>query len=299
MHEPVAIGADLLTALAPAPAAGMRLIRLGQAGFALRTPTATVVIDLYLSNHCEAVLPRPFDHRRATRAPLDPAEIVDADLVLCTHDHLDHFDPPTLRSLRDASPRATLVLPHAAVPAAHDLDWPADRIIGLDAGEGATVAGVEIRAFAVAHDEVEFVDGHDRFLGFALTAGGVTVAHVGDARATPDLAAALRATGCDLALLPINGRSPERAALGFAGNMNAEEAVALAHEAGVPRVVAMHYDMFPQNTDLEAVAAFEAAAARAGLPVDVLPVGAPLDLHPTDPDPTDSRPSHDSGSRPS
>jgi L-ascorbate metabolism protein UlaG (beta-lactamase superfamily) len=289
MHEPVATGADLLAALADAPAAGIRLARLGQAGFVLRTPDATVVIDLYLSNPCEAVLPRPFDHRRATRAPLDPAEITVADLVLCTHDHLDHFDPPTLRSLRDASPHATLVLPRVAVAAARELDWPDERIVGLDAGQSITVAGVDIRAFAVAHDEIEFVDGHDRFLGYTLTAGGVTVAHVGDARSTPDLATALRDSGCDVALLPINGRSPDRAALGFAGNMNADEAVALAIDAGVPRVIAMHYDMFPQNTDDGAVAAFEAAAARVGLRVDVLPVGAPLDLTTT----------HETGSRPS
>lgn len=280
MEEPAVIGGTLIGAIASAPVTGARLYRLGQAGVVVRFPGATVYVDLYLSNHCEAVLPRPFDHRRATRAPLDPAEITDADIIVCTHDHLDHFDVPTLRTLRDASPRAVLVLPHAAASLAADLDWPQERIIGLDAGESVTIAGVTLDAFAVAHDEPEFVFGHDRFLGFAIRGGGVAIAHVGDARATPQLAESLRESDCDLVFLPINGRSPERAAMGFAGNMSATEAVGLAVDAGAPHVVPMHYDMFPQNTDTGAVAVFESTAGRQGLSVEVVRIGEPIVVTP-------------------
>lgn len=280
MDEPAVLGGTLRSAIAPAPLAGARAYRLGQAGVVARFPEATVYLDLYLSNHCEAVLPRPFDHRRATRAPLDPAEIVDADLILCTHDHLDHFDVPTLRSLRDASPRAVLVLPHAAATLAADLDWPSERIIPMDAGDRVTVAGVTIDAFAVAHDEPETVLGHDRFLGFAVRSGGVTIVHVGDARATPELVDAVRQADGDVVFLPINGRSPQRAALGFAGNMSAVEAVELAIAAGAAHVVPMHYDMFPQNTDTDAVAVFESTAGRHGLSVEVVRIGEPIVVTP-------------------
>lgn len=280
MEEPAVFGGTLLGAIAPAPHTGARLYRLGQAGIVARFPGATVYVDLYLSNHCEAVLPRPFDHRRATRAPLDPAEITDADIIVCTHDHLDHLDPPTIRTLRDASPRAVLVLPHAAANLAAELDWPQERIVRVEAGESVTIAGVTLDAFAVAHDDVEFVLGHDRFLGFAIRGGGVTIGHVGDARATPELADALRRADCDLVFLPVNGRSPERAAMGFAGNMSATEAVDLAIAAGAPHVVPMHYDMFPQNTDTDAIAVFESTAGRQGLSVEVVRIGEPIVVAP-------------------
>ena len=113
MIEPTRIGAALLQAVDrhPVPVGSVAVWPLGQSGLLLRFPSARVYVDLYLSNHCEAVLARPFDHRRTTRAPMDPAEIRDADVVICTHDHLDHLDVPTMRTLASASPDAVVVAP--------------------------------------------------------------------------------------------------------------------------------------------------------------------------------------------
>lgn len=79
----------------------------------MKSPSATL-LDLYLSHYCQAVLPPPFDHQRETRSPHDLPEIGDADLVLCTHDHLDHLDPPTVRTLSVSSPDAQVVATVAA-----------------------------------------------------------------------------------------------------------------------------------------------------------------------------------------
>lgn len=273
MIEPSATGAALLESLRPAPLGGVTVARLGQAGILLRFPTATVLIDPYLSNHCEAVLPRPFDHRRATRAPLDAAELEGIDLVLTTHDHLDHFDVPTLRSLRDASPASTLICPYACLELADHTDWTSTRVAGMDDDDTLWMHGLRITAFEVAHDEVEEVEGHARFLGFVIRSADLTVIHVGDARATTALEHTLGAWSPDLVFLPINGRSPERQEQGFAGNMSAAEAVELASSAGTGLVIPMHYDMFMQNTDDDALATFEQLAARANLGVRVAAVG--------------------------
>ena len=283
MIEPKAMGAALLESVRPAPESGAQVVRLGQAGVLLRYPTATVLIDPCLSNHCEAVLDRPFDHRRATRAPLDPAEIESADLILCTHDHLDHFDVPTLRSLRDASPASTLLCPNACIELADNINWPGSRIAGMDAGDTISIKGVRISAFEVAHDEVEKVNGHERFLGYVVRSADLTLVHVGDARATPELADTIRAWDPDVLLLPINGRTPARQAMGFAGNMNATEAVELAIDAGAALVIPMHYDMFPQNTDPEALADFQEQAAAAALPVRIADVGELITIEGADP----------------
>jgi len=78
--------------------------------------------------------------------------------------------------------------------------------------------------------------------------------------------------GIDVALLPINGRAPERR---VAGNLWGDEAAALAHELGAGMAVPMHFEMFAFNT--EPPDAFAAACERLGQPYRVLRAGERLE----------------------
>lgn len=279
MTEPACSGRDLVRSFgAPLPPDfAVALWPLGQAGFAIRFGEVVVVIDLYLSNQCEAVLARPFDHRRTSRAPLDAAEITMADLAICTHDHLDHLDVPTIRTLGTASPQCVAVVPATARDRVVELDWEPRRVVGTQEGDRVTVAGLEVEAFGVAHEGFDIDDelGHP-YQGYLLRGNGASVAHVGDAMAEPRLADLLVARRPDVLLLPINGRSAERARIGFAGNMNAEEAADLAAHVGAGCVVPMHVDMFAQNVDADALGRFLRACRERAVPVSVPDLGAPL-----------------------
>lgn len=269
MIEPELFGPALIAdVMAPLPRDRAKLWPMGQSGLVVRFSKAVALFDLYLSHHCEAVLPRPFDHRRLARAPMDPAEIDFADVILCSHGHLDHFDVPTLRTLVDSSPQATLITPRSVVPAALDLGWSPSRVRGTRDGDVVQAGGLEITAFAVPHEEYDLdeADGHP-YQGYLVSDGTVSVAHTGDALADARLASVLRKLEPDLLCVPINGRDSQRAEMGFAGNMTAEEAVELAVEAGVAAVLPMHDDMFAQNIDVGARERFEAAAALRGIRV--------------------------------
>ena len=50
-----------------------------------------------------------------------------------------------------------------------------------------------------------------------------------------------------MALLPINGRSPEREARDLVGNLDGAEALELARDAAIGTVVPMHYDLMEGN----------------------------------------------------
>ena len=63
----------------------------------------------------------------------------------------------------------------------------------------------------------------------------------------------------DVALLPINGRLPERR---VPGNFWGDEAARFAHAIGAHLVVPMHYEMFAFNTETPEL--FEATARRLG-----------------------------------
>ena len=93
----------------------------------------------------------------------------------------------------------------------------------------------------------EMSGGLDRFLGFVFECGGVSVYHAGDTIPYDGLGRRLRELRVDIALLPINGRDATREALDIVGNMDADEAAALAIEAGVDVAIPMHYDMFAAN----------------------------------------------------
>ena len=264
MIEPKRSGAALMAAMdQPVIPGAASVWPLGQSGVLLRFPERKVYIDLYLSNHCEAVLGAPFDHRRLSRAPLDPAEINDADVVICSHEHLDHLDVPTLRTLARSSPQATVVAPESCRDLLRNLGWENPRILGTKGDETLDVASLSIQAFPVAHDEYlrDPVLGH-HFQGYVVSDGQVTMAHVGDARADDLLTNRLAAAAPDLLCLPINGRDESRRAMGFAGNMNSEEAFELARQTGVRQVLPMHDDMFAQNIDADARARFVRAAAN-------------------------------------
>lgn len=252
--------------------------RLGQSGVVLKFPDATVLVDAYLSNHCEAALAAPFDHRRMTRSPLDPVELDQIDLVVCSHSHLDHLDPPTMRTLARENPEAKAAAPRDCLPLLRELGWADDHLLAFDDGTALHVGELRVESFAVPHDEFDKgPDGHP-YLGWILDDGAVRIAHLGDARVHPRIKEALSNETVDLLLVPINGRSPERAAMGFAGNMNAAEAVELARSCGAALTIPMHYDMFRQNVDGGALEAFAAEAGRRGIAFVTIPVGRPVTI---------------------
>ena len=274
MIEPLLAGAPLLaeicsTVVLPGSVAAWRL---GQAGFILKFPTAIIAIDPYLGNHCEAILGFPFDHQRLTRSPLDPAEIDVLDVVICTHEHSDHLEAPTVRSLGRANPSAVIIAPRACQPELETLDWASSRIRSSVPGTPTVTGSVTVTGFAVPHEGFDD-DAGNPYQGFVISDGQVTVAHLGDSLDDIRVRDALSAQPIDLLALPINGRDEARARMGFAGNFTAEEAVALAVSVDAATTIPMHYDMFAQNVDAGALERFRAAAATVDLAFLVAEVG--------------------------
>ena len=119
-----------------------------------------------------------------------------------------------------------------------DPDWP----LGLDAGETTTAGAFTLTAVPAAHETFERDEqGRHRFLGFVARCGPWTIYHSGDTVRYAGMAETLRPFAVDVALLPINGRAPERR---VAGNLDGREAADLARAIGAGVVIPCHYDMF-------------------------------------------------------
>jgi L-ascorbate metabolism protein UlaG (beta-lactamase superfamily) len=205
---------------------------------ALRLGGATVLVDPFLSPHPERLVPPPFAADEAR----------DVDLVLITHDHLDHLDEDALPAIAVASPEATVVVPEDVVGRVVELGVERERVRGLPSDGRTQIGHVTVDAVPACHGEgMDDAYRLGPFLGYVVGAGGAHVYHAGDTVPFDGLVDRLRELRVDLALLPINGRDAEREAAGIVGNLDAREAAQLAQDIGADAAVPMHWDMFAWN----------------------------------------------------
>lgn len=275
MIKPVQSGAALLRDIAETslPFGEVALWWLGQSGYAIKTASMTIWIDLYLSEPLTAQhATLPVLHVRMTESPLRPEDIHDAQWVFASHQHSDHLDPHTLPDVLRTSPEAKLILPLAIVEHAAGLGLDKARFIPTRGDEKLVVGAMTVHSVPSAHPLLDYTEtsGYP-FLGFMFEVDGVRLYHSGDTILYDGLVERLQQLKPDIALLPINGTDEQRKAQNIAPNFNPHEAVQLAAAIGKPLTIPHHYDMFAFNT--VDVSEFEQAAQQALLPYRVLQVG--------------------------
>ncbi len=226
---------------------------LGQSGFLVQWRNQHLLLDPYLSESLTqkyATTDKP--HIRMTDCPIDPARLDFIDVVTSSHNHTDHLDHETLRPLRHANPNLTMIIPEAnrafvAERLQCDPAWP----LGVNDGTSVQTKGFTFTGLAAAHEALEQDEnGNYRCLGYLISFDQWTIFHPGDAIPYPGMAENLsqyaKGRTIDIALMPINGRRPQRR---VTGNFWGREAAAFAKEIGARLVIPMHYEMFTFNTE--------------------------------------------------
>lgn len=243
----------------------VRLWWLGQSGFLVQFDGAHLLLDPYLSDSLtEKYADTDKPHVRMTARVVDPARLDFIDVVTSSHNHTDHLDAATLLPLLAVNARVTLVIAEANRDfAATRLGIDATLPVGLGVGEHVEVAGFRIEAVPAAHETVA-----PEYVGYVVRCGRWTLYHSGDTVRYAGMAELLRPQGIDVAVLPINGRAPERR---VAGNLDAREAAELGRDIGARVVIPCHYDMFTFNTADPVT--FVDACAAVGQRGDVLRCG--------------------------
>lgn len=219
-----------------------RLWWLGQSGFVLQWRGRHLLLDPYLSDSLTkkyASTDKP--HVRMTERAVDPAALDFIDVVTSSHNHTDHLDAETLGPLLRVSKGITLIVAEAnrkfvAERLGIDPSFPG----GLEIGQSTDAGPFRIEAVPAKHDELG-----PEFVGYIVRFGPWAIYHSGDTLLYEGMAELLQRHKVDVALLPINGRAPERR---VAGNLNAAEAAQLGKQIAARTVIPCHYEMFAFNT---------------------------------------------------
>ncbi|HJN09008.1 MAG TPA: MBL fold metallo-hydrolase [Pirellulaceae bacterium] len=221
---------------------------LGQSGFLVHWQDRHLLIDPYLSDSLtEKYANTDKPHVRMSELVVAPGNLKFVNVITSSHNHTDHLDGPTLTALLEVNPTVDLAVPAAnRMFAADRLAVEPSRLTEIDAGDSISTAGITIHAVPAAHDSIERDErGRCRFLGYVFQIGPWTIYHSGDTLRYDGMAEQLTRWQIDIAILPINGRGPERR---VAGNLWGDEAAQLARDIGAGIVIPCHYDMFSFNT---------------------------------------------------
>lgn len=225
------------------------LYYMGQVGFVLQHNDTFILVDGYLSDYVDRHCARPgVEWGRKYPAPIAPEALDFIDYVFCTHAHYDHADPDTLTAICRVNPKAKIFVSAAIRDKICGYGIDEGRVIGLSAGKTVSLTkDIDVTAIPAAHEELHpDENGEYAEVGFRFRLGSTEVFHGGDGCPYDGLIEKIK--GCDVMLLPVNGRDYFRTNVqDIIGNFTDREAVLLAKECGADLLIPTHFDLYAGN----------------------------------------------------
>jgi len=158
----------------------------------------------------------------------------DADLILITHTHFDHFSPEDIARVR--TPHTVFVLPATAMGTFIKAGFTSETAAFLVPNEHATpLPGVEIETVPAYNIAKRFHPEDEAWMGYVVVIDGVRVYVAGDTDDLPEN----REIACDVALVPVGGTY----------TMDAREAAAFVNALRPAIAIPEHYGTVAGSAD--------------------------------------------------
>ena len=160
---------------------------------------------------------------------IDPLEIPDerhdADYILITHDHYDHFSPEDIRKVAKAG--CILVVPEKMSGKAQEVSDAVGRIDTVKPSVYREINGLEVETVLAYNTLKPFHPKSAEWVGYVLRIDGKRIYIAGDTDATKEA----NAVNCDIAIVPIGGTY----------TMDAKKAAELVNTSRQDIAVPVHY----------------------------------------------------------
>ena len=209
----------------------MKVTWLGQAGLLFEKGDIKIMIDPYLSDSVRKINPNNY-----RRVEVDESFLaVKPDIMIFTHNHLDHYDPETVKHFITEDSQMTILAPSSVWGEVRKLGGKHNYVL-FDRHTEWTEYGIRFEAVKACHSDASPI-------GVLIYDGEQTYYVTGDTLYNKEIFADLP-KDIDVVFLPVNG---------VGNNMNMEDAVRFVAECGAKKVVPMHFGMFdeirPQGLD--------------------------------------------------
>ena len=208
----------------------MRVTWLTQSGLLFENSRARIMVDPYLADTMGEL-----DPKKSRKIPADKSFLeASVDIILITHDHVDHCNEETLKVLLETDRAITVLASESAYSHLMRMGLPYQHNIVLLAPHTVwSERGITFYAVHAEHSDRSAI-------GFIIDDGKKTYYVSGDTLYNYDViddVLDLVEDGVDYAFLPINGRG---------NNMNAKDAADFAYEIDAKHAVPTHYGLIDE-----------------------------------------------------
>ena len=149
----------------------------------------------------------------------------DADFILITHDHYDHFSPEDIG--KAAGRDTVMVVPENMKDKAKEAEGFVKRTVTVKPGISAEIDALKLETVPAYNIKKPFHPESAGWVGYILKDGGKRIYIAGDTDATKEA----KAVKCDIALVPIGGTY----------TMDAKTAAELVNELRPETAIPVHY----------------------------------------------------------
>lgn len=204
----------------------MKVTYLGQAGLLFEKNGFKIMIDPYLSDSVEKINPKNY-----RRVPVDESFFkIKPDVMIFTHNHLDHYDPETVSHFIDENSNITVLAPKSVWDEVHKIGGNNNYILFNRHTEWSE-NGIKFTAVKAEHSDITPI-------GVIIDDGERKYYVTGDTLYNEEIFGDIPSDIYAL-FLPVNG---------VGNNMNMTDAARFAKRINAERTVPIHIGMFDEIT---------------------------------------------------
>ena len=206
----------------------MKITFLGQAGLLFETEGKTILVDPYLSDSVAKI--NPLNVRRVA---VDEKFLeIKPDVIICTHNHLDHTDKETLKNYLNERSKVLVLSPYSSWKEIKSFGGKDNNYVTFNSGTVWTEKNMVFTAVKAEHSD-------EYAIGVIIKAEGKNYYVTGETLYNENVIKSLPKIKYEALFMPVNG---------VGNNMNFADAEKFARKVKAKNVVPVHIGLFDDIT---------------------------------------------------